>query len=163
MIETEGQLLQFISQPFEAQALQALVEPMEATEVVISTFPKCGTNWAAQITHGLRSAGDFSFGNISEVFPWFEMGYRFGHDLSRPQKFSPHLFKSHMQLSELPAGGKVINIIRNPGDTLVSYYNFWSGALYCLRRYEVEFVCRCQANRPFHGAQSQQCPSAKGG
>ena len=50
MIETEDQLLQFISQPFEAQALQALAEPMEATEVVISTFPKCGTNWAAQIS-----------------------------------------------------------------------------------------------------------------
>ena len=142
MIETEDQLLQFISQPFEAQALQALAEPMEATEVVISTFPKCGTNWAAQITHGLRSAGDFSFGNISEVFPWFENGYRFGHDLSRPQKFSPHLFKSHMQLSELPAGGKVINIVRNPGDTLVSYYNFWSGVLFDPDVISIEMMAR---------------------
>ena len=142
MIETEEQLLQNVSQPFEAQALQALAEPMEATEVVISTFPKCGTTWAAQIAHGLRSAGDVSFDNISEVFPWFEMGYRFGHDLSRPQKFSPHLFKSHMQLSELPPGGKVINIIRNPGDTLVSYYNFWSGVLFDPDVISIEMMAR---------------------
>ena len=56
MIETEEQLVQNISQPFEAPALQALAEPMEATEVMISTFPKCGTTWAAQIAHSLRSA-----------------------------------------------------------------------------------------------------------
>ena len=142
MIATEAQLRQNISQPFEAQAIQALAEPMEATEVVISTFPKCGTTWAAQIVHGLRSAGDVSFDNISEVFPWFEMGYRFGHDLSRPQKFSPHLFKSHMQLSELPTGGKVINIIRNPGDTLVSYYNFWSGVLFDPDVISIEMMAR---------------------
>jgi len=142
MIETEEQLAQHISQPFEAPSLQALAEPMEASEVVISTFPKCGTTWAGQIAHGLRSGGDVSFSNLSEVFPWFEMGYRFGHDLSRPQKFSPHLFKSHMQLSELPAGGKVINIIRNPGDTLVSYYNFWSGVLFDPEVISIEMMAR---------------------
>lgn len=142
MIETEEQLAQHASQPFEAPALQALGTPMEATEVVISTFPKCGTTWAAQIAHGLRSGGDVSFGNLSDVFPWFEMGYRFGHDLSRPQKFTPHLFKSHMQLSELPAGGKVINIIRNPGDTLVSYYNFWSGVLFDPDVISIEMMAR---------------------
>ncbi len=47
MIETEEQLRQSVSEPFEAPALQALAEPMEATEIVISTFPKCGTTWAA--------------------------------------------------------------------------------------------------------------------
>lgn len=74
MIETEEQLVQHISQPFEAPALQALGTPMEATEIVIATFPKCGTTWAAQIAHGLRSEGDVSFDNLGEVFPWFEMG-----------------------------------------------------------------------------------------
>lgn len=142
MIKTEEQLAQYISRPFVAQALQALGSPLEATEVVISTFPKCGTTWAGQIAHGLRSGGDTSFSNLSEVFPWLEMGYRFGHDLSRPQKFSPHLFKSHMQLSELPAGGRVINIIRHPGDTLVSYYNFWSGVLFDPAVISIEVMAR---------------------
>ena len=129
-IETEEQLSAHTSYPFEQQALDGLATKLVESDVVISTFPKCGTTWSAQICHGLRSKGDMSFGILGEVFPWFEMGYRFGHDLSTPQAFSPNLFKSHMQLSELPPGGKIINIVRNPGDTLLSYYNFWSDVLF---------------------------------
>ena len=142
MIETEDQLSEHISQPFDALAMDALSRPMEASEIIISTFPKGGTTWAGQIAHGLRSKGDESFSNLSQVFPWLEMGHVFGHNLSTPQKFSPHLFKSHMHLSELPQGGKVINVIRNPGDTLISYYNFWSGVLFDAEKISLEMMAR---------------------
>lgn len=142
MIETEEQLASHISEPFDELAERALGMILSSDEVVISTFPKCGTTWAGQIAHGLRSNGDMNFENLGKVVPWFEMGHRFGHDLSRPQQLQPSLFKSHMALSELPRGGKVINIIRHPGDTLVSYYNFWSNLLFDPARISLEMMAR---------------------
>jgi hypothetical protein len=129
-IQTEEQLAAHISRPFDEVAIARLQTPLTPNDVVISTFPKCGTTWSAQIAHGLRSNGDMSFENIGRVFPWFEMGHFFGQELDSTRRFTPALFKSHMALSELPTGGKVINIIRNPGDTLMSYYNFWADMLF---------------------------------
>ncbi len=142
MIETEEQLAQHISEPFDDMAERALGTILSAEELVISTFPKCGTTWAGQIAHGLRSNGDMNFENLGKVVPWFEMGHRFGHDLSRPQEHQPSLFKSHMALSELPKGGRVINIVRNPGDTLVSYYDFWSDVLFDPARISLDMMAR---------------------
>jgi hypothetical protein len=128
-IQTEEQLANHISHPFDDQSVAALAIQLSADDVVVSTFPKCGTTWAGQIVHGLRSGGDMEFADLGKVMPWFEMGHLFGHDVYAPQAFAPRIYKSHMALSEVPKGGKVINIVRNPGDTLVSFYNFWSGVL----------------------------------
>ena len=125
-IQTEDQFVAHVSRPFDDVAIARLHTELKADDVIISTFPKCGTTWSAQIAHGLRSNGDMSFENLGTVFPWFEVGHFFGQELESARLFTPALFKSHMALSELPRGGKVINIIRNPGDTLMSYYNFWA-------------------------------------
>ena len=129
LITNESALDAHVSRPLDEAGLSNLAMPMTEDDVVISTFPKCGTTWSAQICHGLRSDGDNSFTNLSEVFPWLEMGHLFGHDMNHTRTFRPGLFKSHMELSALPPGAKVINIVRNPADTLLSYYNFWSGTL----------------------------------
>lgn len=127
LIADESALAAHVGKPFDDIAKARLATAMSENDIIISTFPKCGTTWVAQIVHGLRSDGDMSFSNLGEVFPWLEMGHYFGHDLNNTRRFSPGLFKSHMELSALPGGAKVINIVRNPADTLMSYYNFWSG------------------------------------
>jgi len=141
-IQSEEQLAAHISRPFDDVAIARLQTKLTPDDVVISTFPKCGTTWSAQIAHGLRSDGDMSFDKIGQVFPWFEMGHFFGQDLDSTRAFTPALFKSHMELSELPSGGKVINIIRNPGDTLMSYYNFWADKLFSRSDITLDMMAR---------------------
>lgn len=128
-IQSEEQLVKHISHPFAEASLAALATQLSSDDIVVATFPKCGTTWAGQIVHGLRSGGDMDFTDLGTVMPWLEMGHLFGHDIDGKQEYSPRIYKSHMALSEVPKGGKVINIIRNPGDTLMSYYNFWSDML----------------------------------
>ena len=83
-----------------------------------------------------------SFANLGQVFPWLEMGHFFGQNLDSTRAFEPALFKSHMELSELPPGGKIINIIRNPGDTLMSYYNFWADVLFDRDEVSLDMMAR---------------------
>ena len=40
-----------------------------SSDVFIVTYPKCGTTWVTQIAHCLRTRGDVSFGEITEVVP----------------------------------------------------------------------------------------------
>mgnify|MGYP001825167494 CR=1 FL=1 len=141
-IQSEEQLIAHISRPFDDVAIARLQTELSPDDVVISTFPKCGTTWSAQIAHGLRATGDMSFDNLGQVFPWFEMGHYFGQDLESTRAFTPALFKSHMELSELPSGAKVINIIRNPGDTLMSYYNFWADKLFSRSDITLDMMAR---------------------
>ena len=141
-IQTEEQLAAHVSRPFDDIAKARLRTQLQSDDIIISTFPKCGTTWSAQIAHGLRSKGDMSFENLGQVFPWFETGHFFGQDLESTRAFTPGLFKSHMALSELPRGGKVINIIRDPGDTLMSYYNFWVDILFDRGDISLEMMAR---------------------
>jgi|TARA_B100001971_G_C18227540_1_gene561581 hypothetical protein len=141
-IQTEAQLAAHVSRPFDDIAKARLRTQLQPDDIIISTFPKCGTTWSAQIAHGLRSNGDMSFESLGQVFPWFETGHFFGQDLESTRAFTPALFKSHMALSELPRGGKVINIIRDPGDTLMSYYNFWADVLFDPNIISLEMMAR---------------------
>ena len=141
-IRNEEQLAAHISRPFDDVAIERLQTKLAPTDVVISTFPKCGTTWSAQIAHALRAGGDMSFANLGQVFPWLEMGHFFGQNLDSTRAFEPALFKSHMELSELPPGGKIINIIRNPGDTLMSYYNFWADVLFDRDEVSLDMMAR---------------------
>lgn len=140
MIETEEQLEEHFSRPFDEFAKTVLSRSLSDSDVVISTFPKCGTTWCGQIAHGIRSNGDVTFANLGEVMPWLEMGHIFGHDVNQKQRWQPSLYKSHMQLSELPRGAKVINIIREPGDVLMSYYNFWSNTVIDPAKISIEML-----------------------
>ncbi|MGK0169562.1 MAG: hypothetical protein ACI9W2_001284 [Gammaproteobacteria bacterium] len=38
-----------------------------STDVVIATYPTCGTTWLQQILHALRTRGDMSFSEITQV------------------------------------------------------------------------------------------------
>ena len=98
-----------------------------ATDVVIATFPKCGTTLLQQLVHQLRTGGSWDFAEISDVVPWLESCLDFGVDPQREQGSSPRAFKSHMSWPMLPRGARVITVLRKPSQVLESFYNFYGG------------------------------------
>ena len=97
-------------------------------DIIISTFPKTGTTWVQQILHQLRTRGDTSFDEITEVVPWLEISPSVHIDLNKDQVENPRCFKSHQLLSALSHlekdGAKFVYTIRNPQKTLLSHFKF---------------------------------------
>ncbi|MEM7403712.1 MAG: sulfotransferase domain-containing protein [Pseudomonadota bacterium] len=96
-------------------------------DVIIATYPKCGTTLMQQIAHGLRTRGDMDFGEITEVVPWLETSLDMGVDVYAEQKAWPKTFKSHQSWEEVPKGARYIYVIRDPKDAAVSFYHFYDG------------------------------------
>ena len=102
----------------------------DSTDVIISTYPKCGTTLMQQIVHGLRTGGDMDFGEITEVVPWLETSLDMGVDVYALQKARPHAFKSHQSWENVPKGAKYIYIMRDPKDVAVSFFYFFEGWMF---------------------------------
>ena len=105
----------------------ALAFRPRATDVLIATFPKCGTTWLQQIVHGLRTRGSMDFDEITLVAPWLELALDLGIDPDAPQVAEPRAFKSHLSWHEIPKGGRYLSMVRDPKDVLVSMYHFHEG------------------------------------
>jgi len=111
----------------EAGLARGLALPTRPDDVIISTFPKCGTTWLQQIVHGLRSGGSMDFDEITAVVPWMELAHDMGLDPEAPQVATPRAFKSHLSYDQVPKGARYVNAIRDPGDVLMSMYRFFDG------------------------------------
>lgn len=114
------------------QSLEYPIPVLEArpSDVLVATFPKCGTTWMQQIVHGLRTRGSMDFEEISLVVPWIEISAMLGIDINAPQVAEPRAFKTHMQWDRVPKGGKYIYGMRDPTDTLLSFYHFMNGVMF---------------------------------
>ena len=70
-----------------------------------------------------------TFEEISEVVPWLELAHDVGQDLAAPQygqdEDLPRIFKTHAWEEHCPPFPKVIVVLRNPEDVLLSFYNFF--------------------------------------
>jgi hypothetical protein len=129
--------------PASAAAFRALIEAgpdeppaappgfaLHPGDVLIASYPKCGTTWLQQIVHGLRSGGAMDFEEISLVVPWIETAPMLGIDLNAPQVAAPRAFKTHLPWHRLPRGGRNLFIVRDPRDALVSSYRFMRGVMF---------------------------------
>ena len=121
------------------------------TDILIATWPKAGTTLMQQIVHGLRTGGDMDFDEITEVVPWLELAHDLGLDLDAPQRAEPRAFKTHLSRDLAPMGGRNIFIVRDPVDSLVSFFHFLSGWVFepgtvSIRDFALDFV--------FHGTRS---------
>ena len=114
----------FRSDESERRADETLVR---ATDVFIATYPKCGTTLLQQMLHTLRTRGDMSFDEITEVVPWFESAWDIGIDPGAEQVASPRVFKTHRPVDKLPDVGRFIHITRDPLSLADSFYRFFSG------------------------------------
>jgi aryl sulfotransferase len=94
------------------------------TDVFIATYPKCGTTWVTQIVHQLRTGGDMSFGEISEVCPWEILALDCKQDVNADQAGKFRVFKSHEAYDSIAKGGRYIHVCREPKDAFVSFYRF---------------------------------------
>ncbi|XP_015423438.1 PREDICTED: bile salt sulfotransferase [Myotis davidii] len=114
--------------PEHLRAMQDFVFKDE--DVLTVSFPKSGTNWLLEILCLIYSKGDPTWVQsvpIWERSPWVENthGYQILKD-----KEGPRLITSHVPIHLFPKSifkskTKVIYLIRNPRDILVSGYFFW--------------------------------------
>lgn len=108
--------------------------PLEprAGDVFITPWAKSGTTLMQQMFHQLRMGaatgeGDMDFDDISRMTPWEDAGPIADFDMNRPQRAAPRGFKSHREYERLPPGMRYIVTLRDPKDTYVSFYRFFSG------------------------------------
>jgi hypothetical protein len=122
--ELKASMAGFMTDAGRARGLAFVPRP---DDVIIATYPKCGTTWLQQIVHGLRTGGSMAFDEITEVVPWLELAHDMGTDPDAPQVARPRVYKSHLSYDEVPRGARYINAIRDPLDVLSSMYRFFDG------------------------------------
>ncbi|XP_029946018.1 amine sulfotransferase-like [Salarias fasciatus] len=97
------------------------------SDIFLVTYLKSGTIWTQQIIISIceLAGGLNEYPNNMEQMPWLE--FCEGQDYSK--RPSPRLFSSHLIPSFLPSGlkekkAKIIYVMRNPKDNIVSYFHF---------------------------------------
>ena len=126
----------------EASISAGLAFRPRPSDVIITPYSKCGTTWLQQMAHSLRTGGDLDFDDISRVVPWIETAGDLGLDLDAEQRGDPRLFKSHCSADVVPAGGRYIVSVRDPGDALVSVYRFFEGWFFEPGSIDIETIGR---------------------
>uniref|UniRef100_A0A8C5ZHR4 Sulfotransferase n=1 Tax=Marmota marmota marmota TaxID=9994 RepID=A0A8C5ZHR4_MARMA len=100
-------------------------------DTVLVTYPKSGSHWVIEILCLIHSKGDTKWIQsvpIWERSPWLESNR--GSKLLKERE-GPRLLASHLPFHLFPTSlftskAKVIYIMRNPKDVLVSGYYFWT-------------------------------------
>ncbi|KAM3931925.1 sulfotransferase 6B1-like [Leptodactylus fuscus] len=111
-----------------SEATFKALELFEAREddVLIITYPKCGTNWSIQILHQMLFELHNKEPTIDQAMLEFGKPDKFEDLKQRP---SPRVFSSHVTYENIPKSffekkTKILVILRNPKDAAVSYYHF---------------------------------------
>ncbi|XP_006142244.1 bile salt sulfotransferase [Tupaia chinensis] len=99
-------------------------------DVLLVSYPKSGTNWLIEILSLIHSKGDpkeIQSVPIWNRSPWIdtEEGYKSLCNKEGPRLMTSHLPIHLMSKSIFSAKTKVIYLMRNPRDILVSGYYFW--------------------------------------
>ncbi|XP_053567804.1 sulfotransferase 6B1 [Bombina bombina] len=104
------------------------LETVEAREddLLIVTYPKCGTNWAVKILHEMVYSIHGKEPALIQAMIEFGKPEKVEYLKQQP---SPRVFCTHLYYDDIPKSFfekkvKMLVIFRNPKDTAVSYYHF---------------------------------------
>ncbi|XP_068193271.1 amine sulfotransferase-like [Antennarius striatus] len=99
------------------------------SDIILVTHPKSGSIWTQQIIISIceLDGGLNAYPNNYEQMPWLEYPEDQEPYSLRP---SPRLFSSHLIPELMPPGledkkAKIIHVMRNPKDIVVSYYHYY--------------------------------------
>ncbi|XP_052766193.1 sulfotransferase 1E1-like [Mya arenaria] len=101
---------------------------MKEDDVILCTFPKCGTNWMQEIMTMLLKGKPDMVNAINKVGTMMEVS-----SIDRINELpSPRILNSHLQWKLLPKyisenKNKVVIVMRNPKDVAVSFYYHMKG------------------------------------
>uniref|UniRef100_A0A8D2D453 Sulfotransferase n=1 Tax=Sciurus vulgaris TaxID=55149 RepID=A0A8D2D453_SCIVU len=100
-------------------------------DTVMVSYPKSGTHWLIEILCLIHSKGDTKWIQsvpIWERSPWIEtdLGYKLLNENERPRLLTSHLPFHLFPKSLFTSKAKVLYLMRNPKDVLVSGYYFWT-------------------------------------
>lgn len=108
-----------------------------AHDVIVCTYPKCGTNWAMQIAYQVAMRGQGEYDHIHEVIPWPDGpgGYAIPLSDDTPRTTAPtgrRIIKTHLEWERVPysTAARYICVIRDPKDAFVSNYHFVRDGLF---------------------------------
>lgn len=102
------------------------------SDILIATYPKCGTTWMQQIVLFLLCGDSSRIVDPMAQAPWIERECSlngFGILKAEPE-FGRRVFKTHAPRELLPCSrfrGKIIVVVRNPKDAAVSMYTHYLG------------------------------------
>ncbi|KAM4800262.1 sulfotransferase 2A1-like isoform X5 [Urocitellus parryii] len=100
-------------------------------DTVMVSYPKSGTHWLIEILCLIHSKGDTTWirsVSIWDRVPWLETdtGYKMLKEREGPRLLASHLPFHLFPKSFFTSKAKVIYIMRNPKDALVSGYYYWT-------------------------------------
>ncbi|XP_068959396.1 sulfotransferase 2A1 [Petaurus breviceps papuanus] len=124
-------------------------------DVILVTYPKSGTNWANDIISLIRCKGDNTWVQSVPIWtrsPFIEtaMGQQ---QICKNEQIEARFYRSHLPIQFFPKSyfhskAKIIYVMRNPRDVVVSFYHFAKAAKFykSTESFSEMFEMFCQGN-----------------
>ena len=131
LLEMEGSLVR--SAEFKTNAFGDY-RPTSA-DVIVSTYPKRGTNWVMQMAQEIAWRGDAQFEHVDSAIPWPDATVKTpivplsDTTMASNAPTGLRIIKSHMEAPFVPfnSAAKYISVVRDPKDVIVSAFHFENG------------------------------------
>uniref|UniRef100_A0A8D2D2B6 Sulfotransferase n=1 Tax=Sciurus vulgaris TaxID=55149 RepID=A0A8D2D2B6_SCIVU len=112
-------------------------------DTVMVSYPKSGTHWLIEILCLIHSKGDTKWIQSVPTWersPWLEtdLGYKFLNESEGPRLLTSHLPFHLFPKSLFTSKAKVLYLMRNPKDVLVSGYYYWTTSMFSIKPESLE-------------------------